>query len=111
MLVPGDAKRISTQYEEYVRQPDVKVGFDAAGEVSDYHTGEVLDWSLKNTETDDETTRIEKTAVLSRRQVQETIGREDHPHERAQQIQEKTRSGRELRHETTPLECLHLNAT
>ena len=58
--------RISTQCEEYVRRPDVKVGFDAAGEFSDYN-GEVLDWSLKVTGTDDETTRIEKTAVLTRR--------------------------------------------
>ena len=58
MLVPGDATRISTQCEEYVRRPDVKVGFDAAGEFSDYCSGEVLGGSLKTTGTDDETTRI-----------------------------------------------------
>ena len=56
MLAPGDAMRISTQCEEYVRRPDVRVGFDAAGEFGDYYNGEVLDWSLKNTGTDDETT-------------------------------------------------------
>ena len=65
MLVPG-AMRFSTQCEEYVRRPDVKVGFDAAGEFSDYCNGEVLDWSLEITGTDDGTTRIEKTAVLTR---------------------------------------------
>ena len=59
--------RISTQCEEYVRRPELKVGFDAAGEFSDCHNGEVLDWSLKITGTDDKTTRIEKTAVLTRR--------------------------------------------
>ena len=64
MLVPGDAMRISTQCEEYVRRPDVKVGFDAAGEFSDYCNGE----ESENLWTDDETTRIEKTAVLTRRQ-------------------------------------------
>ena len=45
----------------------MKVGFDAASEFSDYYNGEVLDWSLKITGIDDETTRIEKTAVLTRR--------------------------------------------
>ena len=59
--------RISTQCEENVSRPDVRMGFDAAGELSDYYNGEVLDWSLKITRTDDETTRIEKTAVLTRR--------------------------------------------
>ena len=59
--------RISALCEEYVRRPDVKVGFDAAGEFSDYCNDEVLDRSLKITGTDDETTRIEKTAVLTRR--------------------------------------------
>ena len=54
ILIPGDAMRISTQCEEHVRRPDVKVGFDAAG-------------SPRITGTDDETTRIEKTAVLARR--------------------------------------------
>ena len=67
----------------------MKVSFDAAGEFGDHYNGEVLGWSLKITGIDDETTRIEKTAALSRRQVQETTDREDHPHERAQQIQEK----------------------
>ena len=43
ILVPGDALRISTQCEEYVRRPDVEVGFDAAGEFSDCYNGEVLD--------------------------------------------------------------------
>ena len=33
MLVPGDAMKISTQCEEYVCRPDVKVGFDAANTV------------------------------------------------------------------------------
>ena len=51
--------------------PTSKVGFDAASEFSDYHNGEVLDWSLKITGTDDETTRIEKTAVLTRRHKSE----------------------------------------
>ena len=67
MLVPGGAMRISTQREEYVRRPDVKVGCDAVGEFSDYYNGEVLDWSLKITGTDDKTTRTEKTAMLTRR--------------------------------------------
>ena len=59
--------RTSTQCEEYVRRPNVKVGFDAAGEFSDCYNGEVLDWSLKIAGTDDETTRVEKNAVLTRR--------------------------------------------
>ena len=66
-MLLGDALRISTQCGEYVCRPDVKVGFDADGEFSDYCNGEVLDWSLKITGTDDETTRIDKTAVLTRR--------------------------------------------
>ena len=76
MLVAGDAMRITTQCEEYVCRPDVKVGFDAAGEVSDYCNGEVLDWSLEITGTDDETTRIEKTAVLTRRHKSEKLSTE-----------------------------------
>ena len=48
MLVPGDAVRMSTQCEESVCRPDVKVVFDAAGDFRDHYTGEVLDWSLKN---------------------------------------------------------------
>ena len=71
ILVPGGAMRISTQCEAYVSRPDVKVCFDAAGEVSDYYNGEVLDWSLRITGTDDDTTRIEKTAVLTRRHKSE----------------------------------------
>ena len=67
MLVPGDARRISTQCEEYVCQRDVKVGFDAAGEFLDHYNGEVLDWSLKITGTNNETTRIKKTEVPTRR--------------------------------------------
>ena len=67
MLVPGGAMRISTKCEEYVSRPDVKVGYDAAGEFGDYYNGEVLDWSLKITGTNNETTRIEKTAVPTRR--------------------------------------------
>ena len=68
VLVPGDAMRISTQCEEHVCRPDVKVGFDAAGEFRDHYNGEVLDWSLKITGTNNETTRIEKTGVPTRRQ-------------------------------------------
>ena len=82
--------RISTQCEECVRRPELKVGFDAAGEFSDYYNVEVLDWSLKITGTDDKTTQIEKTAVLTRRHNSEKPSPERiiH-HERAQQIQEK----------------------
>ena len=39
--------------------------------VGDYYSGEVLDWSLKITGTDDKTTRKEKTAVLTRRHKSE----------------------------------------
>ena len=67
MLVSRDAVRISTQCEEHVCQPDVKVVFDAAGEFRDHYNGEVLDWSLKITGTDNETTRIEKSGVPIRR--------------------------------------------
>ena len=63
VLVPGGAMRISTQCEEHVCRPDVKVGFDAAGEFRDHYNGEVPDWSLKITGTNNETTRIEKTGV------------------------------------------------
>ena len=63
MLVPRDAMRISTQFEEYVCRPNVKVFFDAAGEFRDHYNGEVLDWSLKITGTDNETTRTEKSGV------------------------------------------------
>ena len=67
MLVPGDAMGISTQCEKYVCRPDVRVYFDAAGEFRDHYKGEVLDRSLKIIGTNDETTRIEKTAVPTRR--------------------------------------------
>ena len=67
MLVSGDAVRISTQYEEHVCQPDVKVFSDAAGEFRDHYNGEVLDWSLEITGTNNETTRIGKTGVPMRR--------------------------------------------
>ena len=67
MLVSGDAVRISTQCEEHVCQPDVKVVFDAAGAFRDHHNGEVLDWSLKVAGTDNETTQIEKSGVAIRR--------------------------------------------
>ena len=43
MLVPGDVMRISTQCEEYVCRPDVKVVFDTAGEFRDHNNGEVMD--------------------------------------------------------------------
>ena len=49
MLVLGHAVRISTQCEEHVCQPDVKVGFDTANEFRDHYNGEILDWSLKIT--------------------------------------------------------------
>ena len=88
MLVPGDAARISTQCEERVCQPDVKAFLDAASEFRDYCNGEVLDWSLKITGTDDET-RIEKTAVLTLRHKSKKPSTEDYPPERSQQIQEK----------------------
>ena len=90
MLVPGDAMRISTQCEEYVCRLDVKLGFDATGEFCDYYNGEVLDWSLKNhwNRRQDHTDR-EDCNAHAKTQVQEAIDREDHPHERAQQIQEK----------------------
>ena len=48
-------------------QSDVKVVFDVAGEFRDHYNGEVLDWSLKITGTDNETTRIEKTGEPTRR--------------------------------------------
>ena len=41
MLDPGDAVSISTQREEHVCQPDVKVGFDTVGEFRDHYRGEV----------------------------------------------------------------------
>ena len=67
MLVSGDAVRISMQCEEHVCRPDLKVVFDTAGEFRDHYNGEVLDWSLKITGTDNETTRIEKSGVPTRR--------------------------------------------
>ena len=66
MLVPGDAMRISMQCEEYVCRPDVKVVFDADGEFRDHYNGEVLQWSLKVTGTNNETTRTEKFGVPTR---------------------------------------------
>ena len=59
--------KISTQCEENVCRPDVTVGFDVAGEFRDHYNGEVLDWSLKITGTNNETTRIEKSGVPTRR--------------------------------------------
>ena len=67
MLVLRYAMRICTQCEEYVCRPDVKVVFDTAGELRGHHNGEVLDWSLKVTGTDNETTQIEKSGVPIRR--------------------------------------------
>ena len=61
------AMRISMQCEEYVCRPDVKVVFDAAGEFRNHHNGEVLDWDLKITGPNNETTRIEKSGVPTRR--------------------------------------------
>ena len=55
--------RISTQCEEHVCQPNVRVVFDTASELRDHYNGEGLDWSLKITGTDNETTRIEKSGV------------------------------------------------
>ena len=89
MLVSGDAVRISTQCEEHVCQPDVKVVFDAAGEFRDHYNGEVLDWSLKITGTNNETTRIEKTGVPTRRHESKKPSTGGHQHKRVQQIQEK----------------------
>ena len=43
------------------------VFFDAAGEFRDHYNGEVLDWSLEITGTNNETTRIGKTGVPMRR--------------------------------------------
>ena len=96
--------RINTQCEEYVRRPELKVGFDAAGEFSDCYNGEVLDWSLKTTGTDDKTTRTEKTAVLTRRYKSKKLSTERITRTCSTDPRE-TRSGRELRHETTLLEC------
>ena len=74
MLVPGDAMRISTQCGECVDRPDVKVGFHATGEFSDYYNGEVLDWSLKITGTDDEThTNGEDWSAHAKTQVRQTL--------------------------------------
>ena len=61
MLTPGDAMRIITQCEEFVCRPDVKVVFGTAGEFRDRYNGEILDWSLKITGTDNETTLTEKS--------------------------------------------------
>ena len=59
--------RISKQCEEHVVQPDVKVVFDGAGEFRAHYNGEALDWILKITGTNNETTRIEKTGVPTRK--------------------------------------------
>ena len=66
MLVRGDAVRISTQCE-HVCQPDVNVGFDAAGDFRNHYNGGVLDWSLKINRTNNETTRVGKSGVPTRR--------------------------------------------
>ena len=49
----------------------MKVCFDTAGEFRDHYNGEVLDWSLKVAGTDNETTRIEKSGVPTRRRKSE----------------------------------------
>ena len=90
---------------------DVKVGFDAADEFSNCHNGEVLDWSLKITGTDDGTTRREKTAVLTRRHKSKKPSTERIIHTNVLNRSKRRQSGRELRHETILLECLHLNDT
>ena len=89
MLLPGDAMRISTQCEEYVCRPDVKVVFETASEFRDHYNGEVLDWSLTTTGRQRDHTDREVWSAHTKTQVQETVDREGHPHQRVQQIQEK----------------------
>ena len=91
MLVSVDAVGISTKCEDHVCQPDVKVVFDEAGEFRDHFNGEVLNWSLKINGTNKETTRIEKTGVPTRRHKSKKPWTQwGHPHQRVQQIQEKS---------------------
>ena len=85
----GRRMRTSTQGEEHVCENDVKVVVDAAGEFRDHYNGEVLDWNLKITGTDNDTTWIDKSGVPTRRQKSKKPSTEGHLHERVQQIQEK----------------------
>ena len=102
---------ISTQCEEYVCRPDVKVVFHTAGELRDHYSGEVLDLSLRVTETDNETTWIDKSGVPYEGASPRNRRQRGSSTRTCSTDPREIRSGRELRHEMTRLEFLHLNTT
>ena len=83
MLASGDALRISTQCEEHVCQPNMR--WFLTQPVSFVTTTMVKFW----TGTNNESTRIGKTGVPTRRHKSKKPSTEGDPHARVQQIQEK----------------------
>ena len=96
MLVSGDAVRISTQYEEHVCQTR-REGVFLTQPVSfrDHYNGEVLDWSLEITGTNNEDhTDREDWSAHAKTQVQETVDREGSSTRTCSTDPRETRSGR-----------------